>query len=138
MEFKWSKGTSDFNDAAQIRQEVFVREQGFEDEFDSDDKEALHLLLYVADQAVATARLVRLTEEMYKIGRVAVLIEHRGKHYGEAVMGEAIKKAASLGAITVELGAQKHAEQFYVKLGFVSQEPYFEQGCAHVHMVMKI
>ena len=35
------------DDAARIREEVFMKEQGFHDEFDSTDKTAAHIVLYI-------------------------------------------------------------------------------------------
>ena len=44
-------------EAAEIRTEVFVREQGFEEEFDRIDPAALHVVLFEAGEAAATGRL---------------------------------------------------------------------------------
>ena len=43
--------------ARDIRQQVFVEEQGFQEEFDQIDQRARHLLLYQQGQPVATCRL---------------------------------------------------------------------------------
>ncbi len=42
---KISNGKQDFEDAAFIRTEVFIKEQGFEIEFDDIDEKAVHFVL---------------------------------------------------------------------------------------------
>jgi predicted GNAT family N-acyltransferase len=140
--FKWSKGLEAFDDAHFIRETVFIKEQGFDSEFDETDKIAYHLTVYIgeAPTAIATARLFSENKDKeYHIGRVAVLKEYRGFHYGEALMHEVIRKAAELGAASVVLGAQKQAEPFYAKLGFQAfGEEYLDQWCPHVNMISNI
>ena len=46
-------------DAARIRKEVFVEEQGFQKEFDEIDPIALHVVLYRDGEPAATGRLFR-------------------------------------------------------------------------------
>ena len=66
-------------DAVDIRIKVFVEEQGFDEEFDSDDERSMHFVAYTNDKAVGTCRLIRLDSEkhIYAIGRVAVLKDYR-------------------------------------------------------------
>lgn len=135
----WSQGRTGFSDAAAIRRKVFVEEQGFEDEFDENDDSALHLTLYLDGRAAATLRMLPEREgTVYHIGRVAVLRSCRGKRLGTAIMREAISKASSVGALRLELGAQKHAEPFYRRLGFIPYGEFEEQGCPHVHMALDL
>lgn len=44
-------------DAIKIRNEVFVKEQGFNNEFDDIDNIAKHLLVYENEQPVSTCRI---------------------------------------------------------------------------------
>lgn len=131
----WSRGKENFADAAAIREEVFVREQGFSDEFDAADTDALHLTLYEQERPVATLRLLTGPGDVWHIGRVAVRKDCRGRGLGAELMRRGVRKAACLGAARIELGAQRHAVPFYEKLGFCpSGEPYDEQGCPHQPM----
>lgn len=131
----WSRGRQNFADAAAIREEVFVREQGFRDEFDSADAEALHLILYEGGRAVGTLRLLIGSHGVFHIGRVAVRRDCRGRRLGSELMRLGLQKAAEMGAVRVELGAQQHAVPFYETLGFrPSGAPYDEQGCPHQPM----
>ena len=82
-------------DARKIRIEVFVEEQGFEEEFDSTDKIAKHFVLYVEGRAVATCRIFSEGVGRFHLGRVAVLKSERGKGFGKALMLEAEKYAAN-------------------------------------------
>lgn len=131
----WSVGRDNFADAAAIREEVFVREQGFRDEFDQADSDARHLVLYDGDRPVGTLRLLAGPAGVMHIGRVAVRRDCRGRHIGAELMRRGLQKAAELGAVRVELGAQRHAVPFYEMLGFApAGAPYDEQGCPHQPM----
>ena len=43
-------------DAVMIRETVFMKEQGFHDEFDETDRSAAHLVLYIDGLPAATCR----------------------------------------------------------------------------------
>ena len=44
-------------EAKKIREEVFVKEQGFREEFDGIDEMAIHIVLFDGEKAVGTCRL---------------------------------------------------------------------------------
>src|SRR4051812_21469432 len=73
-----------------VRIAVFVEEQRcpLEEEFDAYDATATHFLVrtHEAGEIVATARLVDKGRGMGKIGRVAVLLEYRGRGLGAALI----------------------------------------------------
>ena len=60
-------------EAKDIRIEVFVNEQKFENEFDDIDDIAYHLIIWEGEKAIANARLYRDEDEKnsYKIGRAS-------------------------------------------------------------------
>lgn len=132
-------GENDLTDAINIRRKVFIEEQQVAEEIEIDgmDPYAIHAVAYVENKAVATGRII-YDGDTYKIGRVAVLKEERGKQYGDFIMRMLIDKAFLHGAQEVILGAQLHAVGFYEKLGF---EPYgevfSEAGIEHIHMKLK-
>ena len=67
-------------EAKAIRKSVFMKEQGFKDEFDETDRLAKHVLLFKGDIPVATCRFFFSEERVcYVIGRIAVSKEFRGK-----------------------------------------------------------
>lgn len=135
LTFKWSAGLEDFEDAHRIRQTVFIEEQGFQVEFDDIDKTAYHVTAYLDGAPVATGRLFCEEKSVYHIGRVAVLKPFRGRNYGGEMMREIIKKAKSIGAEKVILGAQVRARHFYETLGFEQYGDVFDdEGCPHIMM----
>lgn len=132
-----------FNDAEfelvkAIRTEVFTNEQGANasEEFDEYDKTAVFALLYDKDKAVATARLAQ-TDNGFKIGRIAVLRQYRGKGLGAVIVRSVCEKATLEGAKTVFVDAQNYAVPFYEKLGFkVIGSQIFDRGLPHIPMCL--
>ena len=73
-------------EARRIREEVFVREQGFENEFDETDQSASHLILYDGEMPVAVCRFFPGDQPGdYMVGRIAVIKECRGRNLGSPV-----------------------------------------------------
>lgn len=117
---------------------VFVDEQGFpaESEMDEYDARAIHCLLYNDDhKPSATARLFIDDDGYWRIGRVAVLREMRGKQLGDLAMRMVLDKALQAGAKRFRLSSQKQAEGSYRLYGF---EPTGEEtddcGVPHTEM----
>ena len=124
------------DEAMEIRQEVFVSEQGFVDEFDDVDEKAIHFVMYDDLKPVATCR-VFFTEspELYYLGRLAVRKAYRGRHLGAELVYAAEDYVRSVGGISVSLHAQCSAKGFYASVGYdVIGEGDEEQGCPHVWM----
>ncbi|MEX1308100.1 MAG: GNAT family N-acetyltransferase [Eubacteriales bacterium] len=133
---RWFLGVDDISDAMMIRDTVFIAEQGcpVNIEHDKYDKTAMHLVLYADGAPVGCARMVP-QETGFKLGRIAVLKEERGKHYGDLIMRLLLFKAFQMGAKEAHLGAQLHAADFYARFGFVRDgENYMEAGIEHVPM----
>ena len=123
-------------EAAAIRQAVFVKEQGFADEFDEQDEHAWHLVLWTQGVPAATCRLFwEESQQRWVVGRIAVLAPYRLQGLGAAVLQKAEANAASLGGQQLWLHAQQRAALFYEKLGYRPfGEPDEEQGCPHIWM----
>lgn len=118
-----------------LRQEVFMKEQGFSYEFDDTDNRALHLALFDGDTAVACCRMFPDSPDSWHIGRVAVRKDRRGQHLGEAIMEEAEAALAQKGVKRAVLSAQVQASGFYRRLGYVqSGDEYLDEHCPHVDM----
>ena len=123
--------------ARAIREEVFVREQGFEEEFDEADASSISLVLYFDGNPIATGRLVKVDPATYSIGRVAVRKPFRGKNVGTYLMEFLFEKARELGALTVLVHAQLDKQHFYRRLGFIDDQDGlvdYEQDVAHIHL----
>ncbi len=124
-------------EAKRIREEVFVEEQGFEEEFDTIDREAIHLVIFEEDKAVATCRAFLGKEEgEYVIGRLAVRKEYRGQAYGREIVRAGEEEIRILGGRRVRLAAQTRARGFYEKCGYsVQGEEFMDAVCPHIWMV---
>ena len=129
--------TRDIATCQHLRRVVFIEEQGVSeaDEVDGLDGEALHLLAFLGDNPVGTARLL-LKGPVGKIGRVCVLPEARGTGLGAALIRAALAVLQDQpGVREAYLGSQSHATGFYEKLGFaVEGDEFLDAGIPHRHM----
>ena len=126
------------DDARRIRTEVFVEEQRIpaDLEWDEADAEAVHAVAYNRlGRAVATGRLLAYQPGTVKIGRMAVTNVLRGCGFGEQVLRALADAAQKRGEQRVLLHAQRTAQPFYARLGFVPQgAPFEEAGIPHIEM----
>ena len=129
-------------DAGAIRTRVFVQEQRIpaELEWDAADASALHAVVYNRlQQPVATGRLLQVRPGLGQIGRVAVHEVLRGGGAGQVVMQALVDAARRRGDTELMLHAQRSAENFYARLGFVARgEPFDEVGIPHIEMAMPL
>ena len=144
LHFKYTEDvhSSIYEDSLLIRQSVFISEQHVNPAIEIDDKEkdCVHLVAYnQQEKAVATARLFSLSPSSFKIQRVAVVKELRGKKYGNAIMKKIEEIAKEKHIKKLVLGAQNYAIPFYEKLGYSPEgEEYEEAGILHRHMKKNI
>lgn len=68
--------------ARKVRTAVFMEEQGYKNEFDDHDADAVHLCIYDGEEGIATARSYQKPDGVWVLGRVAVLRERRGHRLG--------------------------------------------------------
>ncbi len=122
-------------EAARLREEIFVKEQGFTDEFDEFDSRSLHLVVFDEGEPVATLRFYDEGGGSYHIGRVAVKKDRRGGGLGRQLIDEAVKEVKLLGGSALTVGAQEDKSGFYSRCGFKQcGERYFEQDYPHIPM----
>ena len=124
-------------EAKNIRTEVFIKEQKFENEFDDIDDRAYHLIIWQDDKAIANARLYKDNEQehAYIIGRLAVIKEYRQYHIGTKLMNLLESKVKDLAGAKISLSAQCRARAFYESLGYkASGDIYLDEYCPHIHM----
>lgn len=125
--------TDEFQQAMQIRIQVFVEEQKvpLAEEQDSYDQLAQHFGVFFAKKLVGTGRLVLLPNSG-KIGRVAILPEYRGRGFGRGLIKAILAAGQQQGIEQFELGAQLQALDFYAQLGFqVEGEVFLDGGIPH-------
>lgn len=123
-------------EAQEIREEVFIKEQGFCDEFDETDVHAKHLVLYDEKIPIATCRFYnRELSEDYIIGRIAVIKPYRGRNIGACLLAEAEAEIRKMGGKRIFLHAQKRVEKFYEKQGYSGYgEIDLDENCPHIWM----
>lgn len=124
-------------EAINIRETVFVKEQGFHNEFDDIDKKAIHLIIYIDNKAVGNVRTFpdNTISSTYIIGRLAVLKDYRQFHLGQKLMLLVEDKIKELHGKKIMLSAQCQAQKFYEKLGYIaSGNIYLDEHCPHIHM----
>lgn len=118
-----------------IRDTVFIQEQCIDPniEFDGLDSTAIHALIFHGDQAVGTGRIL----DDGHIGRIAIIKAFRSKGLGAKIVQSLITEAKDKGYSRVYLGSQKHAIDFYTKLGFKPYgDEFIEAGILHLSMEM--
>jgi predicted GNAT family N-acyltransferase len=131
----------DWAKARSIRKWVFIDEQDCSpnEEWDGYDDTSRHVLGWIDDEAVATARwrTVPYDEEIIaKLERFAVLPDHRGQGYGTQLVHSVMQDARRAGFDTFLVHAQSHLKDWYEGLGFHSTGQTFEEaGIPHVAMV---
>jgi YbgC/YbaW family acyl-CoA thioester hydrolase len=129
----------DLQERAQtVRTDVFVNEQGIkaEDEWDAADATAVHAVICNHfGVTLGTARLLQPEPKVAQIGRMAVTRLMRGSGLGRQLIDALLEVAQQRGDKEVRLHAQRSAEGFYARLGFVAHgNPFDEVGIAHIEM----
>lgn len=121
-------------EAVAIRENVFMKEQGFQDEFDAIDATATHLVLFDGNDAVGTCRFYS-EGGVTLIGRIAIIKSHRGSHLGATLLEAAEAAIRNDGGTIVRLHAQCRARPFYEKQGYRAfGEIGLDEGCPHIWM----
>ena len=120
-----------------VREAVFVEEQGVPLELERDDRDThcLHVVAFLENQAVGTARL----DTDGRLGRMAVLAEHRGLGIGSLLVDTLHGAARSEGLETVWCHVQTHAIPFYERFGYEARgEEFVEAGIPHREMFVAL
>lgn len=125
-------------EARKVRTEVFLEEQRIpvEMEWDEADATAVHALARNRlGLPVGTGRLLQHAPGVSRIGRMAVNRVLRGSNLGRDVLRALMQAATQRGDHEVLLHAQRTAEGFYARLGFLPRgEPFEEAGIVHIEM----
>ena len=124
-----------------IRTTVFVIEQGFIDEFESNENDAIHIVMYLEDKPMGTSRIIYQDKhKCYVIGRFAILKEYRNKGLGKLLLEKTEEEIVKrFGHIQVGISSQMPAKGFYEKSGYkATSDTYLDQHCPHVWMVKSL
>ncbi|MEE0943860.1 MAG: GNAT family N-acetyltransferase [Clostridia bacterium] len=139
LAFKQIFGIDGYNAAKSLRQEVFMDEQGFNVDYDEHDDEAWHIVGFDGDLLIGTARVYKLTDTTYKIGRVAVKKSYRKGYVGDLMMKTLQDKIVTLGGIEAVVSSQLGAKGFYDYEGYEQVgDVYMEEGAEHVLMKLDL
>lgn len=129
------------DDIISIRTEVFVKEQGFQNEFDSIDKNCLHCLLYKNGVPAAVGRIYRdeNVKTLFHIGRVAAKRQFRKSGCGKEILRQMEEKIKELGGEQITLSAQCRVRKFYEFCGYIPEGfVYYDESCPHICMKKKL
>lgn len=123
------------------RAEIFIMEQNINyQDMDDIDHRSLHCFYMENNQVVAYLRAFYQDDnkDIVKVGRVLTL--HHGKGLGSRLLNESIDVIKNkMPCDKVYIHAQKHAEDFYKKHGFITTSSEFlEQGVVHVSMELNM
>ena len=124
--------------ALEVRITVFVKEQGFRDQFDSIDEVAAHFVAFDDDNSpIGTCRVfVSDNPEVYLLGRLAVVKEYRGQNIGSQIVKHAEAHVKEVGGKELRLHSQYQVVPFYETLGY-SCFGEIEEEEGHPHIWMK-
>lgn len=122
-------------EAVYIRTAVFIQEQGFQNEFDEIDNEAVHIVAYSDENEPIAVCRVYEAEDTFIFGRLAVIKEFRGRNIGSLMITEAEKIVSAKGGNSIMLHAQCRVKDFYNKFGYSAVGTEDEdEGCPHIWM----
>jgi predicted GNAT family N-acyltransferase len=127
--------------AMDLRIRVFCGEQGVSEEEERDelDAEATQIVALDESGVIATCRLRYPGPGVCKLERMAVSRRFRKEGVGTSLLEGAETEARSQGASTMALNAQRRAEPFYSRNGYVAEgETFLEAGIEHVRMTKAI
>jgi len=121
----------------EIRETVFVHEQGVSKdlEWDNKDTQAEHFIAYYDGDVVGCARLT----DNKKVGRMAVLPAFRNHGVGRELLDHINRHASQRRYTRLELSAQCHAYEFYRRSGYeASSLPYEDANIPHIDMERRV
>ena len=121
-----------------IRKKVFCDEQKISKdiEFDGLDNVCEHFLITKNKEAIATARVRKKENYIYKIERVSVLISHRRNNVGTLLIREIVNKYKKIEKKnSLILHSQVTSENFYKSINFIPYgKQFLEDGIFHIAM----
>ena len=119
-----------FYEILRLRIDVFVVQQNCPypelDGFDV-DSETRHIWIADKESPISYLRVLRTSEEVNKIGRVATSLNNRHKGMAESLIEHVINTTSG----DLILDAQAYLENWYEEMGFESNGEPFEEGCGH-------
>jgi predicted GNAT family N-acyltransferase len=137
LNYKLVESGKELAEAFKVRKEVFVEEQGISEdiELDSNDSEALHIVVKDGERVIGTARVLFPAQGVAKIERMAILRPFRRKGIGSRIISFLNTELKNRQIRKVVLHAQYSSVAFYKSCGFAeSGMPFNEAGIRHLRM----
>ena len=130
------RNKNNFEDAKKIREQVFMIEQGFENEFDAIDSKAIHITAYQDGKPIGCARTFCLDNpKEVHIGRLAVLKPYRKQGIGRILVLACEQQYEKVDFV---LSAQCRVQKFYESLGYEPRgDVYLDETVPHIEMIKK-
>lgn len=122
-------GQEDLSILLDLRKEIFQKEMGILPGLEQDgcDAFAVHAVACENGQPAAAGRIL-YDGEVFRISRVCVKREFRGKGLGDFVTRMLINRALISGAGEIYLNTFEEAKGFFEKIGFETCGPVYENG----------
>jgi predicted GNAT family N-acyltransferase len=123
-----------------VRRQVYEIEQGINPDrvFDGKDERAEHILAYLDNQPVGTARIRCLSKHSTSIEKLAVLSTARRQGIGKKIMEKSLEIAAQKNVEEVVINAQEYIKGLYQQLGFEQEgERFMVAGNPHALIKMR-
>jgi predicted GNAT family N-acyltransferase len=123
-----------------VRSQVYEIEQGINPNrvFDGKDELAEHILAYLDNQPVGTARIRCLSKHSTSIEKLAVLSTARRQGIGKKIMEKSLEIAAQKNVEEVVINAQEYIKGLYQQLGFEQEgERFMVAGNPHALIKMR-
>ncbi len=135
-----STSNSFYDQALELRYELFFKEYDLPRGIEKDDLEAQSYHFTISDQAslIGYGRLTDLGSGQFKISQVVVVPSFQRRGHGTALLQKIISFAQSNGAYSIELNSQVTATALYKNLGFNefgAHYPSKTTGIPHAKMV---
>jgi len=141
LRYKLVENNEELEEALDIRERVFVEEQGISEtlEIDGNDSAALHVIAKNGDIAVATARVRFLSKWQAKMERMAILKSSRGSGIGKGIIAFLEEELKKRGVEQIVLHSQYYVIGFYKKCGYKETGlPFLDADIKHITMEKNI
>ena len=139
IKIKFVKNSDELNLAYQIRENVFIKEQGVSRNMERDkfDKVAKHIIVFFKNNPIGCAR-IRFVNGKAKLERIALLRNYRGKGIGKKVIDYLIVYCKNKKIKKIYMNSQYYLKNYYAKFGFEPiGKPFMEAGIKHIKMNLK-
>lgn len=126
--------------AEDIRNIVFIKEQGFIVDLDDLDKTCMHIVMYYNDIPVGTARILKESDTVYHIGRFAILKEYRNKGLGSRLLHECENFVKTNNIKIIRLDAQYDKRKFYLTNGYkiLDKNLFLDENYPHIKLIKNL